>query len=231
MTRHTNSGFTIIETMLFLAISAALFAAIMVGIGTNVERQRYRDTVNSLRSQLQEQYAQAANINNGRSSDENCSFSGSSVTLSPTGGTAPRGTSNCVILGRFIRSTDGVTLTTGNVIGHRLPAADESRTGWQDAAFNYARAYSTINQQSYTVAWGNKVTQPFHLMVLRSPQNGALSVIHVPSTPGGGVLGVSEVTLCVEGQPAGAKRTGVRIPAGATTQSDIQVMPETGSPC
>ena len=46
-------GFTIIEMMLFLAVSGAMAAGIMVGVGATVNAQRYRDATHSLVSFFQ----------------------------------------------------------------------------------------------------------------------------------------------------------------------------------
>lgn len=238
MSRQKTSGFTIIETMLFLAISSLLAIVILVGAGANVERQRYRDTANSLKSYLQEQYSQAVNINNIRSTSLQCSLSGSSLTVSPiTSGGWPRGADNdCVILGRYVKSDDGKTVSVGPVIGLRTgttPAA-----GFRDILMNHARLYSPTGRGSYQVAWDNKIKDPFNLMFVRSPQDGAMYVINMGAgpisvLPGGGISGpgIGAVNLCLEGQPAGMKQLGIHIPAGASSQSAIQVMTEVGSTC
>lgn len=238
MNRQQTSGFTIIETMLFLAISSLLAVMVLVGAGVNIDRQRYRDTANSLKSYLQEQYSQAANINNIRGSSTGCALNGSRLEIGPTAGiTWPRGADDsCVILGRYVKSDDGVTLTSGPVIGMRT--GNIAAAGWRDVLQNYARAYSPTGRESYEVAWGNKVSDPFNLMFVRSPQDGAMHIIVMSSgastlEPGGAITGpgVRPVTLCLEGEPAGMKRTGVYIPADASSQSGIQVMTDTSSTC
>ena len=61
-----SAGFTIIETMLVLAITGALVAAMFVGIGTSISIQRYRDAVTTFKDTLQEQYSALANVSNDR---------------------------------------------------------------------------------------------------------------------------------------------------------------------
>ena len=48
-----SKGFTIIEVMLFLAVTGALAVAILVGSGVAIGQQRYKDSVNSLQSFIQ----------------------------------------------------------------------------------------------------------------------------------------------------------------------------------
>lgn len=139
MNRQHTGGFTIIETMLFLAITSLLAVMVLVGVSANIDQQRYRDTVNSLKSYLQEQYSQAVNINNIRAVSTGCSLSGSSLTIGPAGGTEDwqRGAhKDCVVLGRYVQSDDGVTITSGPVIGMRT--SDTAVAGWRDVVQNYA---------------------------------------------------------------------------------------------
>lgn len=60
MRRETDTlkGFTIIETMLFLALTGLMLVGAMVGIGTNLSRTRYRDTVEDIATMLRTQYDQ-----------------------------------------------------------------------------------------------------------------------------------------------------------------------------
>ncbi|MEP6710564.1 MAG: prepilin-type N-terminal cleavage/methylation domain-containing protein, partial [Candidatus Saccharibacteria bacterium] len=58
MDTQRHPGFTIIEVMLFLAISGALAVGILIGSNVAITSQRYRDSLNSLQSLLQQQYNQ-----------------------------------------------------------------------------------------------------------------------------------------------------------------------------
>ena len=59
-------GFTIIEVMLFLAISGFLLIGLMVGVTTTVARQRYNDSVQDLAEFLRSIYSEVINIQNPR---------------------------------------------------------------------------------------------------------------------------------------------------------------------
>lgn len=54
-------GFTIIEVMLFLAISGFLLVGILVGTGAGIARQRYTDSVQHVAQILREQYSAVIN--------------------------------------------------------------------------------------------------------------------------------------------------------------------------
>lgn len=56
-----RKGFTIIEVMLFLAISGFLLVGILAGTGAGIARQRYTDSVQHVAQVLREQYSAVVN--------------------------------------------------------------------------------------------------------------------------------------------------------------------------
>ncbi|HEU4715394.1 MAG TPA: prepilin-type N-terminal cleavage/methylation domain-containing protein, partial [Candidatus Saccharimonadales bacterium] len=83
MGAKTQNGFTIIEVMLFLAITGMLAAAILVGSGVAIGQQRYRDSVSSLQSYIQQQYNKVINVTNDRDKSWTCDSNGT-VTQADT---------------------------------------------------------------------------------------------------------------------------------------------------
>ena len=118
MKRHTVAGFTIIETMLFLAVSGALAVGLMAGMGAAIGAQQYRDSVQSYADFLRTQHSQVITVVNNRSSEDQCSLSAPE--------SQPRGRSSCVVVGRYITSTD----TTGEKYTARPIFALQSGSGW-----------------------------------------------------------------------------------------------------
>lgn len=105
MTTVRALGFTIIELMLFLAVSGFLFVALLVGVNNGIVQQRYKDSVYAFSSFLQNQYFEVLNPRNEqRTSDLKCTNSvvSASDPSVPSGTTDPRGASKCVILGKAI---------------------------------------------------------------------------------------------------------------------------------
>lgn len=147
-----KDGFTILETMLFLALTGLLVAGMLVGVGTSINIQRYRDSVTSFKSFLQSQYSSIINVQNDRDDSWNCSIT---ATTSQSGAHESRGQSDCVVVGRYISIEEGVTHIA------KVTAYQKSTTGiGNDIALlksNYTLGLSTVNQQTDSLAWGTVI--------------------------------------------------------------------------
>ena len=69
-----KKGFTIIEVVLFLAISGAIFAAIMSNTAATVARRRYTDSVQSFVEEIRNAYSATVNVENYRIATEDSSY-------------------------------------------------------------------------------------------------------------------------------------------------------------
>lgn len=68
--RHKRFGFTLIEVSLFLAVTGALFVAILVGTQNSIWQQRYNDATQSFTNFIRNVYAEVSNpqgLGDGRS--------------------------------------------------------------------------------------------------------------------------------------------------------------------
>ena len=113
-----SGGFTIIEVMLFLAVSGVLAAGILATVGGTIGAQRYRDAVDSFADFIQGQYDKAVNVQNDIENHNECGLNADKdrIVVSDSS-TAPAGTSRvCMIVGRFISSVDALTLQRGRCI-------------------------------------------------------------------------------------------------------------------
>ncbi len=105
-----NRGFTIIEVVLFLAISAALFVVAFRYTSNTVRVTQYNDVVKTFEAFLEQQYnrAQTGNVTSSISLDTsnrvNCQNNSSYVlTTTPVTGTVTKGYSDsCLVLGVLI---------------------------------------------------------------------------------------------------------------------------------
>jgi type II secretory pathway pseudopilin PulG len=242
-TNERTVGFTIIETMLFLAVTGLLAVGILAGTGAAINQQRYRDSVNSLQSLLQDQYSKVTNVVNDRDASWRCDAAG---TISQSSG-EPRGTGECMLLGRLVTvSEDGKQVTTGDVVGRRLSASDEEANDITELKTNYAIQPSPINREVKDVAWGATVVkpgtataQPTTLLIIRSPLSGGMMTFATQSVVDdldamieGGILS-APLPFCVSpgaGAVAGSQ-LGVRISAFAAAPSAVQIAPEEEGLC
>src|SRR5687768_15768857 len=88
-----RDGYTIVEVMIFLAISGLMLSMAMIGSGNLARQTRYSDTVNSFHSTLQRVYEEiASGVNTRQASDADCS----------TGPNRLPGTDACLVLGKVI---------------------------------------------------------------------------------------------------------------------------------
>ena len=237
-------GFTIIETMLFLTISAALTIGILVGANTMINQQRYRDSVASLKNSIQQLYADTETPINDRTGSEFCKPNAEIIT---TGGAMQdRGTSDCLLLGRvFTVGADGKTTESHQVIGKRrvgIPSPNVGDSEVSDLLTNYDLTISPLNEYKSTINWGGAVVsagtgavQSATIMVVRLPVSGALVTLARNSVTSD-LSSLSAVTtpilLCVSaGTGFVGEPLGVRVKAYAASQSAIEVPSESEGVC
>ena len=239
-------GFTIIEVILFLAVTGALTIAILAGAGVQINQQRYRDSVSSLKSFLQAQYSEVTNVINDRGNNWQCNTNGT-VDEVANGGSS-RGTTDCVILGRLVTvDATGTQLTASNIVGYKSPSAPVATSDITELE-NYALSVTTINQETDEVSWGARIVNPQNLanpqslsiLIVRSPLSGAVLTFTTEgvSQDVGGMIeqpNMQQRDLCVD-PSAGSlvgQRLAVRIAAFASNQSAIETPAASGegAPC
>lgn len=180
MKHKATAGFTIIEVSFFLAISGLMAVGLLASAGATINSHRYKDSVVSLQSQLQHEFSKVENIQNGRSGAESCNSNAKIVA-----GNSPRGTSNCVMLGRFV-AIEGDKISSQPVVGVSTSATND---GLGDLA--YLKSYTIRVDDSASAVmtegrkWGNSITYPsgfgsitkgttrnIYFLIVRSPNSG-----------------------------------------------------------
>ena len=160
-------GFTVIELMLFLAVSGLLFAMLMVGVGTNINQQMYRNDVTDFKTLLQDQYADVL-------TPQNIS---STITCNSVEG--DRGATSCVILGKSVQ-LDGRDITISNVIGFDTQVDLSGKTDIEafqeytpdNATDDVYREKLNITLKNTSAAGSGSMQST--MLVLRSPVNGLI---------------------------------------------------------
>lgn len=246
-----NAGFTIIEVMLFLAVTGMLTVAILVGSGVSINQQRYRDSVNTLKSFIQDQYSEATNVTNSRSGDSACT---NAVVAQPPESVPtpqPRGTSECVLMGRLVTVGDnGVDLVASNVVGYRTSqTAPTEGTDLLELTTNYRIAVSPIDAEDSQVEWGARIVkpktttvEPLSIMIIHSPLSGAImTFVGDGVATGANALnalasaGINNKSrdICIDAEQGSfvGKRQAVRINAFASSASAIEIPSESEGVC
>lgn len=238
-----TSGFTIIETMLFLGISGVLAIAILATSATAINQQRYRDSVNSLKDLIQSQYTDTANVINDRSEAWKCDANG---LVTPEGSPAAqeyRGASECVALGRsIVVSGAGSTITISSITA-RLPAGSlPDPTNDFAALRQYRYALSPIDTITTSPEWGTRVVRPggadeaVSIFIVRSPYSGLVRTFIADNAPSvnsvmtsGSLAANPARTLCLDSASFfTGPRLGVRIQANAGSQSAVESLGDAG---
>jgi type II secretory pathway pseudopilin PulG len=242
----TQNGFTIIETMLFLAVTGVLATMILVGSGVAIGQQRYRDSVNSLKSYVQGQYSEVTNVVNSRDKSWSCDTNGNVTDVDAVNGEA-RGTTECVLLGRFITvDATGTKLNASNVIGYKSPAAVTATSDIAELTTNYKLTASPINQDAVEVSWGAQVVKPqttnpmpLSVLIIRSPLSGSVMTFTAEGEQNNlvSLINMANMSqkrhLCVNADAGSfvGRRLEVEIGAYATSQGAVQIPIESASVC
>lgn len=244
-TRKEN-GFTIIEVMLFLAVSGALAAMILVGAGISINQQRYRDSVSSLKSYIQQQYSEVINVTNDREKNWSCSGI-AEVKQTDVSGGEDRGTSDCVILGRFFTvDGSGTKLSAANVVGVRKSGAVDQPSDVAEIATNYSIGTSPVSKDEDNVSWGAQIVkpktttpQPLSVLILRSPLSGGILTFtedddqseNLGAMVAAGNMEKRDLCVNAEAGTFQGSRMAVEISAFATNQGSIQIPLESSRVC
>lgn len=231
MSGKKSSGFTVIEVVLFLGITGLLATLIFVGTGNSINIQRYRDSVTSLKSILQQQYSEVTNVGNNHSATENACGGGGGVS---------RGQSDCVILGRYITNMDPNNIVVKTVVGTEN---SDVATDDKDSLHKYTATLSTIlgTEQKYKLPWdtsmkriGNPlVDKNFSLLIVRSPLTGSILTFIDDTAKNKPLLDLvdlpnsltSPLKLCVNPNYLfSGKKMMIRVAANASSASGVEVL-------
>jgi type II secretory pathway pseudopilin PulG len=248
MGTQKTRGFTIIETLLFLAISGVLVIAMLAGVGVTIQIQRYRDAVETFKTLLQDQYSELTSVTNEeRTSAWSCGSQAETVE----GGTGAkeRGQSDCVILGRYVAIT-GTDVTMYSVVGYPS-GSSTTGTDIDKLRANYVLNISTMTKEETILEWGAEIAWPrsgggsqtpqtprsVSFLFIRSPDSGQVytftdnTAFEIPTpaslrnmvVAGNAIPGQSDRTLCIDSGGALVNAdSSVYVSAFATGPSSIE---------
>lgn len=173
-------GFTVVETMLFLAITAALTVAVLATTGVTIGAQRYKDAVATLQSDIQQQYEDALSIKNQR-------YATDALPSGCTGGGTGIGQTRCIILGKAM--TIGHNGSISQYVVYGVEPASISETADEYTVMrSYMPQVIPSSLQDSNMEWQTGIAWPtsgsgarpagtlreITIMVIRSPRSGTV---------------------------------------------------------
>lgn len=192
----SRAGFTILETMLFLGITGLLILGLVAGAGVGINIQRYRDSTESFKALLQQQYADLGSIENGRSNDRTC---GTSARPTNAAINTDPGQSDCMIVGRYVRIV-GSDISVYDVLAYQ--AATTVGSGLTDVQIMRSASYiyntAAAPDQTKTMDWQTRISWPspagpeavqnvnprsLGLLIIRSPHSGQIYTFSSNTVP------------------------------------------------
>lgn len=180
--QRAKAGYTIIEVMLFFAVTGALMMGILGSASIGVNTQRYSDAVNTFSATVQQEFTNVTNVVNTKSLQNMCGAG--------TEDEQPRGISGCVILGRLTTIDDQGNMVHSNVVGLDPGVADDEDSELEVIG-SYQPRIDTASQENGAMNWGTRVLKGnpsagsfVSLLIVRSPRSGNVYSYIVHSTSG-----------------------------------------------
>jgi len=236
-----RAGFTIIETMLFLAITGLLVLGVLVGTGNSINIQRYRDSITSLQAFFQQQYSDVSNISNDNLNNV-CN-----------GNNSPRGQSDCVILGSLITTSTVNGLSSGLLVRPVLGYIPANSTQSLDDVQIFKNSNGpgkpigynitippNITSQTYNIEWGaslvpagNNSAAHFSVLIVRSPSSGIVRTFIDPNVAVNNTVQslvnaaglTTPIKTCVNSNGLfNGNKMAVQIIAGSTSSSGVETL-------
>lgn len=238
-----RGGFTMIETMLVLAIGGLLTAGLMAGAGVTITKQRYRESVQGVQAFVQDGYNSTVVSENARTERWSCDES-AGVAKAPAGELA--GQSDCMLIGRYLTIYGNGTMKSQSVIAYQKKANPESSDTMSDV---YNLFVADLNNQDSQVPWSSWITKPdkpdvrgsASVLIIRSPLTNGITTYTtdwvVPANRVGEVLPVpanedSNFDMCVKTDALFAGRTqAVRIVPRSASANGVVIPDESEGIC
>lgn len=245
-----KKGFTLIEVALFLAITGALFAAIMGGVQNSIYQQRANDSVQNFMEFLRTAYSETANVQNAGNGRSDRAIYGKLVTFGEStdleGKSQDNSTANHIymydIIGDIAENSgtsDSILQSLYRLNAHAIRMEDGEKV-LNGIVESYVPRWGAVIQDSD----GNTFTGS--LLIVRHPSSGSMytffsnNVIDVNAMRVSGGLDLQpinwnesgfsseEVNFCVNptGERGVANRQNVRISANARSGSAVRLVPE-----
>lgn len=217
--RSQNQGYTIVETLIFLSVTGALFASAMLTISGQQAKTEFSQAIRDIQTQIQDT---ANDVSTGYYSNPGniqCTNVGGKPDLSTAGSDTQGTNQDCIFIGRFMQFAPTVPVPdpeqvfTYNVVGLRRTTAGP--TGRE--VTNFAEAFPTAVAPSTSHAGFPPNS------IQKSNLQGAIKAVKVRYVQGGAptdVAGFGFMTTFAR-YPAGSIASGSQtvniVPVGVPT--------------
>lgn len=237
-----RGGFTIIETMLVIAVGGLLTAGLLAGAGLTITKQRYRESVISLQAFIQDGYNLTVVSQNDRDGKWSCKPAG----VEPADHGDNVGQTDCLLVGRYITVNDSGVMKNQGVIAYQNKGTIKEDDSLTDVYNFFVSDQNTLEQP---IAWSSWITKPsapadksnVSILILRSPLNNAITTYSldkpVPDSRIGSELISSanenhNLDMCVRTEAAFAGRTqAVRVKPRASNTGAVVIPDESEGVC
>ncbi|MBR3052373.1 prepilin-type N-terminal cleavage/methylation domain-containing protein [Candidatus Saccharibacteria bacterium] len=252
--KKIRRGFTLVEVMLFLAVTGLLFLGVTMGVQNSIYQQRYNDAVQSFADFLRNIYAEVANVQHPGNGRSNEAVYGKLVTFD--GNDEKQVIYTYDVVGN---ATSPSMLDNGEIEGllSKVQANVLRKEGGDEGSYQLAGIVET-----YSPKWGSRI-QPKGsftnykgaLLIVRSPKSGVIQTLatadgvepldvqsYVESDDAARVLldylverngstvsskfAKSQVDFCInpDGNTENTNRTDVRLLSGAYNGSGVEIV-------
>ncbi len=147
--KEEQSGFTIIEVMLFLALTGFLLAGILVGAGSSIANQRYKDAIQDSVDAIRKAYSFVADTQiELRDGSDACTSLVGNAAASMFSGEAGRGRTSCAVYGAVItikKDTIQTTTLVGKDYYDVMMHADNVTECAEDSNIDYCKLSNQSN--------------------------------------------------------------------------------------
>jgi len=192
-------GFTIIEVAMFLAISGSL-VLLTLGLWNMVARQRFQDTMTTLRGTIQSEYEEVRTSINERLGDDNITNCENDGSASVMVGRSTTGNTKCLVIGKLIQfAPGGVDVNISYVVAKDGASSTYSDMGDEEAlraisgagnllvignsssSYNAKTGNSVVAPKSVRMEWGGEFATNWTIPASGNPrQSNSLAILHSP---------------------------------------------------
>lgn len=183
---RVSPGFTIIEVMLFLAVTGLMITGVMAGANSSLNAQRYRDGVEAIRNSISSEYAKVYSLTNTRESTDPCGGGGAASRL--------WGTSDCLYVGRLLQITQDTSPVASQKLTVYPVVATEVAADASDmiARYRFKKIAGEGLVESRKMEWGltavttssrSSTLAEVSILILRSPIDGSVRTYNLLYDP------------------------------------------------